>query len=229
MLRQAFFLSTALISAGTAVAMAAPPFHPAVHVPKGVVVSTNGPGAPIAINLNYLSAPGHVALRAPNDGAPIINFFSKMPNAPFVSWSGQLAGCAFGGCYQDAIAFTPAISTTSKKVTLGLMAWSANSYTYQADVSIYNDAGGVPGSALATKTVTAAPKFGPCCTLITARLEVPLTAGTQYWIVVGPHTSTDATIWAAQAVDYVNQYKLATNDGVSWTAFTSVGYGYLLK
>ncbi|HLY05645.1 MAG TPA: choice-of-anchor R domain-containing protein [Rhizomicrobium sp.] len=226
--KQGFFLVTVLAMVSTA-AMAAPPSHSPTHLPPGVVIGTGGGGAPVAFNLEHATAPGRGVAPAVESSA-IINFFSRMRNAPYVSWSGQLVGCAFAGCYQEAMAFTAPLSTTSKKVTLGLMAWSADSYTYQADVSIYSDAAGVPGTALATDTVTAAPQFGPCCTPITAKLRVPLTAGTQYWIVVGPHTSTDALIWADQAVDYVNQYLLASSqNGGSWTAFTSTGYGYVLK
>lgn len=224
MRKQAFFLSTALVAAGT-VAMAAPP----LHVPKGAALGVNGAGAPFAVNMNYAGTAGQVANPALLSGGKI-NYFSKEAKAPFVSWSGQLVGCAFAGCYQEAEAFTPAVSATSKSVTLGLMAWNKSAYTYQADVSIYSDADGVPGNALATDTVTAAPDFGPCCTPIKAKLQVALTAGTQYWIVVGPSTSTDALIWAAQDVDFVDKATLASSqNGGSWTAFQSVGYGYILR
>ena len=54
-------------------------------------------------------------------------------------------------------------------------------------LALFDDNNGVPGTALATVTVTDAPPSNICCNLATANLASPgiaLTAGKQYWVVV---------------------------------------------
>ena len=58
--------------------------------------------------------------------------------------------------------------------------------TNQFQLALFNDANGLPGTALATVTVTDAPQANTCCNLATASLGTPgiaLTAGKQYWVV----------------------------------------------
>jgi hypothetical protein len=63
----------------------------------------------------------------------------------------------------------------------------------QVNLSIYGDAGGIPGTLLAGPvTVTNLPSFGTCCALAAADFpSVPVTGAAQYWIVADtPLTGT---------------------------------------
>lgn len=74
----------------------------------------------------------------------------------------------------------------------------------QVDLSIYGDAGGVPGVLLAGPvTVTNLPDFGTCCTLAVANFSaVAVTGGARYWIVANtPLTGTGSDFVGAW--DYV--------------------------
>jgi len=73
----------------------------------------------------------------------------------------------------------------------------------QANLSLYSDAGGVPGTLLAGPvTVTDLPLFYTCCKLAVASFptSVAITAGTLYWVVADtPATGTGsdlAGVWA---------------------------------
>ena len=67
--------------------------------------------------------------------------------------------------------------------------WAALQYyglgANQVNLSIYGDAGGIPGSLLAGPTTVAnLPDAGPCCTLAIANFTpLPVTGGTRYWVV----------------------------------------------
>ena len=72
----------------------------------------------------------------------------------------------------------------------------------QVNVSLYGDAGGVPGTKLTGPvTVTNLGTFGTCCQLAVANLtSTAVTAGTQYWVVVDePSTGAGSNTWAAWA------------------------------
>jgi hypothetical protein len=221
------FITTALAMSGAA-AMAAPTVTG--HLPNGAHISREANGQIVGrIDATGRKAgqPGYV----PVNTSSVASLWSKEKNAPFIPYYATVAGCFSGtSCYEDAIAFTPAASVTSKSVTLGLMAFAPSAYTYQADVSIYSDAGGVPGTALATKTVSAPTVFGTLGAPVTAKLKVSLTAGTQYWVVVAGHSSTDLLAWGFEDADFVNAPLSAQNYGSGWNTFNTVqAPGYLLK
>jgi hypothetical protein len=72
----------------------------------------------------------------------------------------------------------------------------------QVNVSLYDDAGGVPGTLLAGPiTVTNLGVFGTCCQLAVANFPpTAVTSGSQYWIVADePSTGSGSNTWAAFA------------------------------
>jgi hypothetical protein len=82
-----------------------------------------------------------------------------------------------------AIPFTPTADSHVEEMQLAVGIISG---TNLMDVTLAVDGGGVPGTALATKTIADIPEAGTCCTLATVRFKAPgiaVNAGTQYWIV----------------------------------------------
>jgi hypothetical protein len=220
-------LTTALVASGAAATAA--PIFPA-HLPNGVQLSREADGQLVARS----NAPvGQAAFQDPFvTPSGISNLWSKEKAAPFIPYFGTVVGCfSFNDtCYSDGIAFTPSSSATSKSVTLGLMAEAPSAYTYNVDVSIYSDAGGIPGSALATTTVSAPTVFGTCCSPVTAKLKVQLSAGTQYWVVAAPHSSTDLVAWGFEDEEFTTTPTSAQNYGSGWNVFnTYEAPGYLVK
>jgi len=107
-------------------------------------------------------------------------------------WELEGPGAYGGSSYYDVIgmAFTPAANATVRQLRAAIQydASGAN----QINFSLYSDSGGIPGTLLAGPvTVTNLPTFGTCCTLAIADISpgVAVTAGVQYWVVVGPPSS----------------------------------------
>jgi hypothetical protein len=111
--------------------------------------------------------------------------------------------------------FTPKANYEVKQVRAAIQFESGAN---QVELSLYSDAGGVPGTPLAQVTVTNLPAYFTCCTLAIADFPaVAVTAGTQYWIVAStPTTGTGADfqgVWA-----YVLPAKIsdALSNGSGW-------------
>lgn len=99
---------------------------------------------------------------------------------PFLIWMGN--------------AFTPAADATVKQIQVGV--GDLNFGYGSIEVSLYDDNNGVPGSALKSVKVNDVQDYGDCCAPTTARLGegIPVTAGTQYWVVVST-TPKDVDIY----------------------------------
>lgn len=72
----------------------------------------------------------------------------------------------------------------------------------QVNLSLYTDAGGVPGALITGPvTVTNLGVFGTCCQLAVANFtSTAVTAGTQYWVVADePSTGPGSNTWGAWA------------------------------
>jgi hypothetical protein len=104
-------------------------------------------------------------------------------------------------------AFTPSANHTVTviKVALGLIGGSN-----EVVLSVNNDNGGVPGTAIKSWNVKSLPEAGTCCTVMARKDEagIPITAGTQYWIVV--QTSNSSNIQAAWDVNDTDQVDSST-------------------
>ncbi len=107
-------------------------------------------------------------------------------------------------------------SVTEIDIAVGLVVGPDSFY-----VDIASDNSGKPGSVLAsfTNLTSNGNNFGTCCTLtsITGISGLNLTAGTNYWLVVGP-SSTTAQTW--EAWNYSNSATgnddYSTDGGQTW-------------
>jgi hypothetical protein len=147
------------------------------------------PGSP-----TYLAAPVHKLV--PGNG--LVGNLSKDPNATYISWY----GASLGGQYVPLAAaqmFTAPSSKTIHRIDvwLALAGGSGN-----AEVAIYSDAGGVPGTMLGGHDVAPAGQVGSCWALTHAKVKVPVAAGQPYWVAVTPDSGANV-VWWFQDFDFV--------------------------
>ncbi|SRR5579872_295849 len=152
-------------------------------------------------------APSHITMPPAQDAAAITiaGNLSRYPNATYFSvWGNTIAqgGANFPFQAWEAIAFTPQANATITQVEVSAGRQSSGVTGYE--LSIYNDAGGVPGTAIGTTHVSNIPIYGQCCDLAVVNdpAGLPVTAGTQYWVVVSTTPSdTDIYAWAFNSTD----------------------------
>jgi hypothetical protein len=124
------------------------------------------------------------------------------------------------------VAFTPTKSTTIRTISVALGYVSG---TNAATISLYTDSGGVPGKALVSQDVTDIANVGTCCSYSTIKARgVALTAGTQYWVVVGYAGGVGGAYTNTR--DTVDSFLMAENNGSGWVAFESTSpFNYKIK
>jgi hypothetical protein len=88
------------------------------------------------------------------------------------------------------------------------------------NMSLNVDNGGQPGAALGSWFNLSSPQsFGGCCGLmsVTGISGLTLTAGTNYWLVIGP-TTLDSTLWGAWnfSNSAIGQLDYSTDLGQTW-------------
>jgi len=117
------------------------------------------------------------------------------------------------------IPFTPKSNSHVSQVRVAMQ--YDGSGANQVNLSIYGDAGGMPGTLLTGPvTVTNLPDFGTCCALAVASFSpLAVTGGTQYWVVANtPPTGTGSDfvgVWVLVAAEY----PLAVYEYGSWYPF----------
>jgi hypothetical protein len=97
--------------------------------------------------------------------------------------------------YWEAGAFTPSANHTVTKVKVAVgFVIGVNGLV----LGLYTDASGVPGKPLKTWALSGLPNFGSCCVVETKvdTTGIPVTGGTQYWIVLKTNAK-ETTTWAA--------------------------------
>jgi len=105
--------------------------------------------------------------------------------------------------YWEAGAFTPSANYTVTKVEAAVgFVEGVNGLV----LSLYNDASGVPGTPIKSWALTGLPTFGSCCVVETKSdsAGIPVTSGTQYWIVLKTNAK-ETTTWAAFNVNDTDQ------------------------
>jgi len=155
----------------------------------------------------------------PHLDSAVFSNFSKSANGQYISWYGFRAEAAsscytssiYHSCIQvhadNALAFTPAASVTTKKTTVAMFSYFPSA-TYA--VNIYSDAAGLPGATLATSKTFSDSDTGLCCTAVrTVGIKANLTAGTTYFLgLVGSSAGSNGgwnmedTNLSGSAVDY---------------------------
>ncbi len=113
-----------------------------------------------------------------------------------------------------AVPFTPTTTTTYAGARIGI------GYVQGADganIALYSDNGGLPGSALDSGKAFNLQAFGGCCGIasVGAKNSVTLAAGTQYWLVVSTAT-TGWEAWNLNTTDEVDTLNIAVNTGTGW-------------
>jgi hypothetical protein len=109
--------------------------------------------------------------------------------------------------YWEAGAFTPTADHTITQVEVAVgFVQGVNGLV----LGVYNDASGVPGTAIKTWSLSGLPIFGSCCIVETKKdaAGIPVKKGTQYWIVLKTN-SKESTTWAAFNVNDVDQVDTA--------------------
>lgn len=129
---------------------------------------------------------------------------SRYPFATYFSiWGNTVAqgGANFPFQTWVAVPFTPAADATLSK--LAVSAGRQGSGNSGFELSLYSDAGGVPGTAIKTVHVSKLPIYGECCDLAVANVSgTPVTGGTQYWVVVSTtQNDPDIYAWAFNSTD----------------------------
>ncbi|MFY9675048.1 MAG: choice-of-anchor R domain-containing protein [Terriglobales bacterium] len=143
--------------------------------------------------------PSHITpAPAIDEGLTVIaGNFSSYPQATYFSIFGNTIDQGVNG-YPFLIwqgeAFIPTADATVKQIQVGV--GDLDSGYGSIEVSLYDDANGVPGTALKSVSVKNVQPYGECCGPTTAKLGagVPVTAGTQYWVVVST-TARDTDIY----------------------------------
>lgn len=187
------------------------------------------PGLGLAAVLLCAMAAGPVAAATPDRGtSPLHAPAAKPISAPAVAPAGTVAifsnigrkypnslyFCCDGygitgkdNIYGDrmlwrAEAFTPAANHVVKRIEVGLGAVSGSTTVV---IGLYDDAGGVPGTALKTWRVQNVPLAFTCCTLVEARSKtgIAVTGGQQYWVAVQTDNSDSdgAFTWVYNTTD----------------------------
>jgi len=158
---------------------------------------------------------------------PIYNNLSTYPLGRYWCCSGwTISGpnSIVGQTYAAAMPFTPAGNATVTKLVVSVgYVTGTNGVT----VTLNSDAGGLPGSALASFDLSGLPQFGSCCTLQVSNTGVPVTGGTKYWVVVatGDDTLDTWDAWNQNDTNQTNQPFASYNNGV-WSPSLGILGGF---
>lgn len=181
-------------------------------------------------------APSHITpWNEPTPGlTTIASNLSRYPYGVYFCCFGYTISGAesfLGQTYWDAVPFTPTtnISVTEIQVSVG---WggSSNSGTNGVTISLAADSNGLPGKTLASANLTGLSDFGSCCVVTTVKdpAGYPVTAGTQYWVVVGTSTATQNTYdgWAMNSTDMRSAHFATYSGSSGWGPTEGVMPGY---
>ena len=125
-----------------------------------------------------------------------------------------------GTSFTAANLFTSLASGAVSQIDLGVGYAGGTNAFYAA---VFTDNNGLPGTQLyRTDNLSSSQTFGGCCGLVTITgiTGLDLTAGQQYFVVLGPETlnSTvfEAWNWNSQGVNGLDLY--STNGGTNWNS-----------
>lgn len=150
----------------------------------------------------------------------IANNFTQYANSPYWGWLGYAVfgpgpGAGNGTEWWLAASFTPTANHIATRVEV------AAEYDYgtnAAVLSLYDDAGGVPGKQLHSWQLTNLP-HSVCCTVVggTDKSGIPLTGGKQYWVAI----RTNAKDAGAVVVWALSENADVQKHGTSWAIYCS--------
>jgi hypothetical protein len=148
----------------------------------------------------------HAIVPAVRSDAGLTTFFSNLSedalSTYFCCYGNTISGSAsfLGHAYAVAVPFTPANTGTVVRAKAGVGWGGAGPNT--VTLAIWSDSNGLPGAELtgAHRAAKNLGNFGACCKLavVTFKTPVPVTANTQYWLVMeSSESQTDGTFDAA--------------------------------
>jgi len=124
------------------------------------------------------------------------NLAHKYPDGVYWCCAGMTINGPGNGSpeWWQAAAFTPSANLKVTRIEVALQ-YIAGTYTHVL-LSLNNDDGtGRPGTAIEEWKVTGMPPSASCCKVATkSSAGIPVTAGTQYWVVVKTENKSD--VWA---------------------------------
>jgi hypothetical protein len=123
-----------------------------------------------------------------------------------------------------AIQITPTKNGAVKQIVAGIGFVTG---TNSAELAVYSDASGVPGTMLWSGDVSDLPNFGSTSTttvMSKVKPKVAFTANTPYWVAVQTDANSAST-WDAWNESETTNAPLAQNDGAGWTNFGSNAAG----
>lgn len=124
-----------------------------------------------------------------------------------LGWGNQFVALNSGYLSSIDLGLTYLISPDQVDVSLTLDS-TANSFGVNTPAA----------TSLAAGTVSAAGQFGYTSelTTFTPANQVLITAGTTYWVVVKPHTSSTRDTWNDNDIGATGRFALTTDGGASW-------------
>jgi hypothetical protein len=129
-------------------------------------------------------------------------------HGPSLGWGNQFVALNSGYLSSIDLGLTYLISPDQADVSLTLDS-TANSFGVHTPAA----------TSLASGTVSAAGQFGYTgsdLTTFTPANQVLITAGTTYWVVVKPHTSSTFDTWNDNDIGAVGRDALTTDGGADW-------------
>jgi hypothetical protein len=189
---------------------------------NGIALSKNGQMTTATMGASGFFAPTY---QPPAGDTVIYNNFSTYPLGVYWCCSGwTISGpnSPIGATYADGMPFTPAANGTVNRIAVAVgYVTGTNGVT----VSLNNDAGGLPGSVIGKFDLSGLPAFGSCCVteFKASGHGAPVTAGTQYWVVVQTSNNT-ADTWDAWNENDTNQtiQTFAFDNNGSWGLVSGV-------
>lgn len=188
-----------------------------VRLPNGaleVITSPKGPTTP------YVEDPS-------SDPLIFGNLATKDPKG--VYWSRayyEVSGPnsqGFIGLEWDAAAFTPTANATVTKVTVAV-GYVTSTNNFDVLLSLNADNNGAPGKALKTWKITfpnGQPAEGTCCTVKSKAGSIPVSANTQYWVVLSTESDSDIDAgWNLNDSDEIDMGPFAEYFGQQWNVFS---------
>lgn len=203
-------LSTAALALATTAAYAAPASS---KLPNGAAVTTIERG--VGAGVTYQA-------RSPKKKAVIFDSIGTAYNC-CGGWTVSGPSSQIGSEIWSADQITPTVSGKVTKVVAGVGNVNGNN---AAQLAIYTDASGIPGTLLWSGDVTNLPVFGSTSTMtVSAKVKgVKITANTPFWVSVQTDSNSSNT-WDAWNISNTTNAPLAQYNGTTWTNFGSTSAG----
>jgi hypothetical protein len=210
MLRTVFLSTTTLVLAVTA----------ALAAPTNSMLSN---GAAVTTVTRGYETGGSYHARAPIGGTVIFDSIGTGGYNCCTGWTISGPSSQIGEQIWAAIQITPTVTAKVKHVVAGVGYVNGNN---AAELAIYKDASGVPGTMVWSGDVSSLPAFGSTSTgTVQAKVKgVRIKANKPFWVAIQTDSNSSNT-WDAWNLSNTTNAPLAENTGSGWTNFGSNSAG----